>query len=267
MEQALAKETPAALLEKVVIGGDLKALTPAERLSYYRSTCESLGLNPLTRPFEYIVLNGKLTLYARKDATEQLRKRHEISVTKLEREVVDGIFCVTAYVENSSGRKDSSLGAVNIEGLKGEAKANAMMKAETKSKRRATLSICGLGMLDETEIETIPDAKVFTEKDVTPKDKDPERTFALEEITLALKSAGLDKEENKGQRFGLLQACFHTKKKAEIESMDLNSLLDGLTLLKDRLGIKREGPPKAAIVENPDADPPIEGSSSHVEAF
>jgi hypothetical protein len=32
------------------------------------------------------------------------------------------------------------------------------MKAETKAKRRVTLSICGLGLLDETEIETIPGA-------------------------------------------------------------------------------------------------------------
>ena len=38
--------------------------------------------------------------------------------------------------------------------------ANAFMKAETKAKRRVTLSICGLGILDETEIETI--------KNVTP---------------------------------------------------------------------------------------------------
>ena len=36
--------------------------------------------------------------------------------------------------------------------------ANVLMKAETKAKRRATLSILGLGMLDETEIETIPAA-------------------------------------------------------------------------------------------------------------
>src|SRR5690606_24912460 len=36
--------------------------------------------------------------------------------------------------------------------------ANAYMKAETKAKRRVTLSICGLGWLDETETETIPDA-------------------------------------------------------------------------------------------------------------
>ena len=33
------------------------------------------------------------------------------------------------------------------------------MKAETKAKRRVTLSICGLGMLDETEVETIPGAR------------------------------------------------------------------------------------------------------------
>ena len=33
------------------------------------------------------------------------------------------------------------------------------MKAETKAKRRVTLSICGLGMLDETEVESIPDAR------------------------------------------------------------------------------------------------------------
>ena len=47
--------------------------------------------------------------------------------------------------------------------MNGEALANAYMKAETKAKRRVTLSICGLGMLDETEVETIPDAKQVTD--------------------------------------------------------------------------------------------------------
>jgi hypothetical protein len=51
---------------------------------------------------------------------------------------------------------DAAKGAVSVQGLKGEALANALMKAETKAKRRATLSICGLGFLDETEIEDIP---------------------------------------------------------------------------------------------------------------
>jgi len=53
---------------------------------------------------------------------------------------------------------------VNIENLKGEARSNAMMKAETKAKRRVTLSICGLGMLDESETDSIPGARpAFTE--------------------------------------------------------------------------------------------------------
>jgi hypothetical protein len=37
-----------------------------------------------------------------------------------------------------------------------------MMKAETKSKRRVTLSIVGLGMLDESEVDSIPGAKAVT---------------------------------------------------------------------------------------------------------
>jgi hypothetical protein len=61
-------------------------------------------------------------------------------------------------VQDKHGRTDIARGAVNISGLKGEMLANAMMKAETKAKRRATLSICGLGLLDEVEVETIPGA-------------------------------------------------------------------------------------------------------------
>ena len=50
------------------------------------------------------------------------------------------------------------IGAVNIAGLKGEAYANAIMKAETKAKRRATLDLLGLGVLDESEADSIPNA-------------------------------------------------------------------------------------------------------------
>src|SRR5678816_1140791 len=74
-------------------------------------------------------------------------------------ETVEGVYTVTAYARDSANRVDSAIGAVPIENLKGEAKANAMMKAETKAKRRVTLSICGLGMLDETEAGSIPDAR------------------------------------------------------------------------------------------------------------
>jgi hypothetical protein len=162
-------QVPADLQEKALLGGDLSKLTVPERLSFYNSICTSLGLNPLTRPFEYIQLNGKLTLYARKDCTEQLRTNRRISITGLQREVVEGVYVVTAKAEEQTTlRTDESIGAVPIANLQGEAKANAMMKAETKAKRRVTLSICGLGMLDETEIETIPGAKVVVEAPQLP---------------------------------------------------------------------------------------------------
>lgn len=149
----------AQTIEQVLITGDLNRLTAEQRNIYYKSVCESLGLNPLTRPFDYIVLNGKLTLYARKDCTDQLRSLRGISIRLVTRESIEGVAIVTAQATDRAGRIDESTGAVSVTGLKGEALANAIMKAETKAKRRVTLSICGLGFTDETEVESIPSAR------------------------------------------------------------------------------------------------------------
>ena len=67
----LAPFTPAKayeVMEAVLIRGDLSRLTHEERAKYYIRICESVGLNPMTKPFEYLTLNGKLTLYALKAA-------------------------------------------------------------------------------------------------------------------------------------------------------------------------------------------------------
>lgn len=154
----IQKASSADLIEKVVVGGDLSKLSSPERLAYYSSVCESVGLNPLTKPFDYLTLNGKMQLYATKNCTDQLRKIHNVSVTELRREIADGVCIVTCVVKDSTGRMDSATGACTVGGLKGDALCNAIMKSETKSKRRATLSICGLSMLDETELETVPAA-------------------------------------------------------------------------------------------------------------
>lgn len=146
----------AVTAEQVLIRGDLSALGEAERVKYYADVCNSVGLNPLTKPFEYIQLNGKLRLYALKDCTDQLRAIHGVSVTDMTESERDGVFIVTVKVQDKTGRTDIAKGAVNIANLKGEVLANALMKAETKAKRRATLSICGLGLLDETEVDDIP---------------------------------------------------------------------------------------------------------------
>jgi len=148
-----------AITERVVIQGDLAKLTPEERTRYYLAVCDSVGLNPLTRPLEYITLNGKLTLYARASATDQLREKRHISVSIVARERIGELYSVTARAQAPDGRVDESTGVVALTGLKGDLLANALMKAETKSKRRVTLSICSLGFADETEVETIPGAE------------------------------------------------------------------------------------------------------------
>src|SRR5579885_3299225 len=150
------KPSPATVVENVVLKGDLSGLSPEERTVYYTEVCRSVGLNPLTRPLEYLNLGGRLVLYARKDATDQLRKLHQVSITITARDRSADLYVVTARATLPDGRSDESIGAVSISGLRGDALANALMKAETKAKRRATLSVCGLGMLEKTEVETIP---------------------------------------------------------------------------------------------------------------
>jgi hypothetical protein len=158
-QQAIQKRDASESLEKVLLTGDLSQLSAADRILYYRQTCESLGLNPLTKPFEYIKLNGKLTLYARKDATDQLRKLHAVSIAAPDIQQIDNLIIVTVVATDRDGRTDSDIGVVGKGDMGGNV-GNALMKAVTKAKRRVTLSICGLGMLDETEVETIPTAQI-----------------------------------------------------------------------------------------------------------
>ena len=168
------------IVEQVVLHGDLAELSPQDRVAYYARVCDSLGLNPFTRPFEYIRLDNKLRLYARRDATDQLRSLKNVGVTITSRELVDGVYVVTAKATMGE-RTDESIGAVDISSLRGSFRANAMMKAETKAKRRVTLSIVGLGWLEESEVGDIPpkDAKRVAMDYETGELQSPEPTDEL----------------------------------------------------------------------------------------
>lgn len=153
------------IITSLVLNGDLSKLTPMQKVEYYNKVCESLGLNPLTKPFDIIKIQGKEVLYAKKDCSEQLRKINGISVIEQDDKILNDVFIVNVKLQDKTGRLDTGKGAVSIIGLKGDALANAMMKAETKAKRRGTLSISGLGITDETELETIPELngnKIFS---------------------------------------------------------------------------------------------------------
>jgi hypothetical protein len=156
-------------------------MLPVQKVQYYNMLCNAVGLKPELKPFDLLNLSGKEVLYANKACTEQLRMLHHISVVEMKHETVqhrvieekvlqfgqpgvktevnDDMYIVTTKVRMANGREDISTGAVSLGDARGEMRANVMMKAETKSKRRATLSLCGLGgILDETEADSIAGA-------------------------------------------------------------------------------------------------------------
>jgi hypothetical protein len=155
-EMVSADDTREKVIESLVLRGDLSGLTPVQRASHYRRVCDSLGLNPDSQPLTYLRLNGKEILYASRGATDQLAAIHRVN-----RKIIDGpkvidlggqkiVYCV-AEASHPNGRTETAIATIQMSDP-----ANVLMKAETKAKRRATLSILGLGMLDETEIESIP---------------------------------------------------------------------------------------------------------------
>ncbi len=155
-----------SMISKLVLQGDVSGLRPREKVAYYVDFCRAVGLNPITRPFEYITMKGREVLYATKSATDQLRKRDRISIIDSAKEKIGDIYIVTVKASNADGRTDVSTGVLDLKGLSGEEFANALMKAETKAKRRVTLSICGLGMIDEIELDSVDVAPFVTDQEL-----------------------------------------------------------------------------------------------------
>lgn len=155
-DQTLTQEQIAGLLQM-----DINLLNLEQRSKYLWYMAERFGLDPMSKPFDAIPnKDGKLVLYANRTAAEQFRKLYRIKLEIVERgflalgqETAD-VYVVRSRAELPDGRTDEALGAVPLrKAMAPEEMANAVMKAETKAKRRVTLSICGLGIPDETELD------------------------------------------------------------------------------------------------------------------
>jgi hypothetical protein len=223
------------IISSLVLNGDLSKMTPMQRVEFYGKMCDSLGLNPMTQPFQILKLQGKEILYATKSCTEQLRKLHGVSVTSIKTERFEDVFVVTANVQDKDSRTDAATGAVTIGNLKGDALANALMKAETKAKRRATLSICGLGMLDESEIETIPNAQVVQATEVKEQPKQDNKAIQAQRALIAglLDSRAFDNAKRGKALANIEKASLADLKKweaniqAEIKKVEANGVSAG----------------------------------------
>ena len=146
-----------AIISSVILSGDLSKLSATDKVQYFNGYCERLGLDPFTQPFQILRLNGKEILYLTRAGAQQLNKLHSVSHEIVSRNIHEAAstYEVIARASLPDGRHTESIGAVTIANLKGEAYCNALMKAETKAKRRATLDLLGLGLLDETEVASI----------------------------------------------------------------------------------------------------------------
>lgn len=147
------------VVAQLILAGDLSKLNATDRVAYYRGYCERIGLDPFTKPFDILRLNGKEILYLTRSGAQQLNKLHGVSHQITAREVIAGeVYQVTARATLPDGRHTESIGAVSVAGMKGENYCNAIMKAETKAKRRSTLDLLGLGILSEEEAVGMPGA-------------------------------------------------------------------------------------------------------------
>lgn len=175
------------IVEKIVSTGNLYDLTSKQRFEYYNQLCKFLGINPATMPFRFFENKTSkgpvLSLYLTKGGAEQLREKRQISIHSINRikeEYEEGylhIMTVDGYCIDT-GRKDIATAAIFIDknpkdfkgaflgsAAKGEYISNCLMKLETKAKRRLTLSFSGLGIPDESEIDSIPYSRHAVEED------------------------------------------------------------------------------------------------------
>ena len=157
--QIIEDATAAKAAMDIMTKGDLSSLKMAERATFLANMALSLGLNPLTKPVDLIVGDGgKLIIYWNKGATDQLRAKHHVNLEIIDRSnPTPNTYAVTVRATLPNGRQDEDTGVVVMTpSMSPSEQANAIMKAGTKAKRRTTLSILGLGLLDESEMDTIP---------------------------------------------------------------------------------------------------------------
>ena len=126
--------------------GRCDKLSVEQKYDYANWICEMMQVKAALRPIDFIPTQGGIKPYLNKGAAEIIRDARGISVSEIKVEEVNGMFIVTCNLKDRNGRTDSDIGAWP----KGDSEQhNSLMKAVTKAKRRATLSMCRLGGLVE----------------------------------------------------------------------------------------------------------------------
>ena len=159
MEVEIREEEIMAKLAEAA--GDLSSLTKEELRVLYHSLCQQLGLDPELLPFYVIqTSDGKRRLYLNKGGAEALRKVHNITTNVLSSgfDPTGSFYQIVVEAVLPNGRKEQGIAVADLRGKKGVEAENAVLFAETKAKRRTTISLLGIGsiLMDESEALSIP---------------------------------------------------------------------------------------------------------------
>lgn len=138
------------------LSGDLSPLTPAQKSQYYLAKCAAMGLDPSTKPLDWITFQGKLACYPNATAAQQIADQRGIDVETSDPEIVqlggaDMVKCV-GRGRTQDGRVAERTAYLAVNGAKGQDLGNLLMKAETKAFRRVVAALTGWAAKDADEI-------------------------------------------------------------------------------------------------------------------
>ena len=151
---------------KLVIQHDLSKLSPEQVTQYLRDVSEFIGLDPDLNGLDTIWMENEngpgksLAVYARRGTAEILRSINNIEVSSLTSQITSESAIFTAVGRNGQARQEIAIGSKSLRGLSGKAYDNAVMTASTRALRRLTMQFTKLGILDESEIESIQGSTV-----------------------------------------------------------------------------------------------------------
>jgi hypothetical protein len=153
--------------QQLVIQHDLSKLTPEEVAKYLADVSVFIGLDPGLNGLDTIWMKNEngpgqsLVVYARRGTAEILRNILRIEVQSLTNQMINGSIVFTAAGRKPDdngvvgGRNEIATGSKYITGLVGKALDDAIMTASTRALRRLTMQFTSLGILDESEVQSL----------------------------------------------------------------------------------------------------------------
>lgn len=256
--QRIVEEKDLRAIESAFLENDMSKLDPGQRLTLYNQICNSIGLNPYSKPFQYINLSGRLVLYPTSECTKQLGMLYGLSYYQSDSKTEGNLLVVTVVAKTRDGREDFDIGTVDLRVWDNKKSAfrepnptemgNLYKKALTQAKRRVTLSLCGLGWLNaqidntkpapakpgsaplDVDVAEFDDYSVVEDTDpITSGAVDPDpappqmtKTEMQTAIKTAATAAGIPDETLRNE----LRSHFNVKTSKDLDPEKYNEILD-----------------------------------------